>query len=241
MRRITLPHVESEWCITEGLVALDEETGCFLPPLEEGGPPRLLVYLHGITPPLPTSPNKKLVQTAVVEACGRAGVFGLVPRGRRHIGPPHAVDWWAWPTSPEVHAKLAAEIVAKLRDAKAKLEAAVGEPFAKTYLAGGSNGASFASALALSGDLDRFGFHVDGLGIMTGGGPGRHDLASLRDVRPLPTYIGYGSEDEPVKENVLRLHRLLEQAGWPVSLAVHPFPHGSRPEYIDDAFAFWPR
>ena len=241
MEPVTLPHVESEWCIAEGLVSLDEETCCFLPPIEDGVAPRLLVYLHGITPPTKESPNKTLVQTSVVEACGRAGVFGLVPRGRRHIGPPHARDWWAWPTTPEVYAELAAEIVARILDAKSRLETAIGARFARTYLAGGSNGATFVTALALHGDLERFGLHVDGLGAMTGGSAAGHDAASLRGLRPIPTHIGYGSEDEPVQKNAVNLHAVLEEAGWPVSIAVHPFPHGSRPQYLDDAFAFWPR
>lgn len=145
---------------------LDEETCFVLPLLAPGRPRRLLVYLHGIVPPVPTSPQKENVMTSVLHAATRAGAAALVPRGLRGIGPAGAKDWWAWPTSPKSHAEHAPALVARISSAKAKLEERAGAPFERTYLAGSSNGAYFAVNLALRGELD-----VDGVGAMSGGAP----------------------------------------------------------------------
>lgn len=238
-RRIAIATVESEWCVVEGLVSLDDETCAYLPPIEEGQPLRLLVYLHGITPPTKESPNKTVVQSSVLASARRAGAFAIVPRGRRNIGPEGTRDWWAWPTSADAHARLAKEIVAKIVDTKKKLEAAIGAPFDRTYLAGGSNGAYFVTALALRGDLDAFGLHVDGIGVLSGGALGGRDAASLARLRALPTYIGHGTYDEPVKRDARALEAVLARAGWPVRVAPHALSHGTHVEYLYEAFDFW--
>ena len=46
--------VVTDWCI-EGMRALDEDVCYVLPPLAAGQPRQLLVYLHGIVPPVPVS------------------------------------------------------------------------------------------------------------------------------------------------------------------------------------------
>jgi predicted esterase len=236
--KLLLPHVETDWCI-DGLVALDEETCCVLPPPEHGRPRDLLVYLHGITPPTRESPQKTTVQTAVLHASVRAGAAALVPRGRRGIGPGDAKDWWAWPTSPDTHERLAPSIVAKIAAQKKALEAAIGAPFERTFLAGSSNGAYFLVALALRGDLDRLGLHADGIGAMSGGAAGGRGADSLSRVPAIPTYVGYGTYDEETKKNARALLSLLEAARWPLRAAEHPFGHGAKEAYLDEAFAFW--
>lgn len=199
----------------------------------------MLVYLHGITPPLPSSPQKDNVQGAVLHASVRAGAAALVPRGRRGIGPEGARDWWAWPTSPSAHAAHAASIVARLRAAKTKLEALAGAPFERTYLAGSSNGAYFLTALAMRGDLDRLGFSVDGWGAMSGGAPGGATVDALAGRSPAPFYVGYGAYDDDSKKGARALAALLESAHWPVRVAEHPTGHGAREVYLDEAFVFW--
>lgn len=200
-----------------------------LPPLAEGKPRRVLVYLHGIVPPVPTSPQKENVMTAVRNAATRAGAAALVPRGVRGIGPSGSKDWWAWPTSPGKHAELAPALVARIGAAKKKLEALAGAPFERTYLAGSSNGAYFAANLALRGEID-----ADGLGAMSGGAP-----APIARTRPLAVYVGFGTYDETSKNGARALARATEAAGWRTKLAEHPFGHGAREVYLDEAFAFW--
>lgn len=234
-RVLALPPREAEWCI-EGLAALDDETCVAIPnrPARE-----LLVYFHGITPPLKESAQKTTVQTTVKNASVRAGVVGVVPRGRRGIGPTDAKDWWAWPTSSDAHVKHAREIVESLKQTRARLEILAGAPFERTYLAGSSNGAYFLTALALHGDLERLGFMVDGVGAMSGGGTGGIPPAALADKKPIPMYVGFGVHDEETKKNASGLVTLLTTARWPHQRAEHAVGHGAREIYLDEAFAFF--
>jgi len=223
-----LPDVHTDWC-TGGLVGLDEET-CYLPPRSSDKPRRLLIYLHGIIPPAHVgSVQKENVMSAVKNATERAGAAAIVPRGIQGVGPSGSKDWWAWPTSPDAHARHASALVKRIEAAKKKLEDALGAPFAKTYLAGSSNGAYFAVNLALAGEIE-----VDGLGAMSGGAP-----APIKRTKPLAVYVGYGKFDEVSKNGGLALAKATEAAGWKTKVAEHPFPHGAREVYIDEAFAFW--
>lgn len=225
-----LPNVQTDWC-TAGLIGLDSET-CYLPPPSgDARPKRLLVYLHGIVPPAHVGTvQKENVMSSVRNAAQRAGAAAIVPRGIRGVGPSGSKDWWAWPTSPDAHAKHGPALVKRITESKAKLEDALGAPFAKTYLAGSSNGAYFAVNLVLKGELE-----VDGLGAMSGGAPG----AAIQRQKPLAVYIGYGKHDEPSKSGALALAKAAEAVGWKTKVAEHPFPHGAREVYVDEAFAFW--
>jgi predicted esterase len=197
------------------------------------------VYLHGIVPPTRESIQKSTVETAVLHAALRAGAAALVPRGRRGIGPEGARDWWAWPTDPASHAQLVRELVARWARAKTKLEARMGSPFARTYLAGSSNGAYFLSALALRNDCDELGFPIDGYGAMSGGAPGGRSAAALAGRTPRPFYVGFGAYDDETKRGARALATVLEGARWPTLVREHPFGHGAREIYLDEAFAFW--
>jgi predicted esterase len=203
------------------------------------GATRLLVYLHGIVPPLKDSVQKQTVQGAVRKAAARAGVAAMVPRGRRGIGPDGARDWWAWPTEPSTHAQLVREIVARWVVMKKKLEGIAGRPFEKTYLAGSSNGAYFLSALALRGDCDELGFPIDGYGAMSGGAPGGRGADALKGRTTHPIYVGFGTYDAETKAGARALAAVFQGAHWPVRVAEHPFGHGAREVYLDEAFTFW--
>jgi len=180
------------------------------------------------------------VQGAVLKAATRAGAAAIVPRGRRGIGPEGAHDWWAWPTSPSTHAQMVREIVARWIVMKKKLEGIAGRPFEKTYLAGSSNGAYFLSALALRGDCDELGFPIDGYGAMSGGAPGGRGADALKGRTPRPIYVGFGTYDAETKAGARALAAVFHAAHWPVQMAEHPFGHGAREVYLDEAFAFWP-
>jgi predicted esterase len=236
-RSLEPPSVATDWCI-EGMKGLDEDV-CYVLPELRAGPRRLLVYLHGIVPPTKESVQKQTVQGAVLNAARRAGAAAIVPRGRRGIGPEGASDWWAWPTSPATHAKLVKEIVARWVAAKTKLEGIAGAPFERTYLAGSSNGAYFLSALALRGDCDELGFPIAGYGAMSGGAPGGRGADALAGRAPRPVYVGFGTYDAETKSGARALAAVCGAARWPVRIAEHPFGHGAREIYLDEAFTFW--
>ena len=227
-----LPDVHTEWCL-EGWRGLDEGTCYLVPESWDGqGRRRLLVYLSGIVPPVPRSPQKENVQRIVAAAAKRAGAVALLPRGRRGIGPKNAKDWWAWPTSAADHETFAAAMVAEWMVARSKLEAALGAAFERTYLAGSSSGAYFLTALALGGAVE-----MNGYAATSGGAPGlgarRASSATKR-----PFYVGYASGD-PTKGGPKALGAFLASAGLPVRVAEHPGGHEAREVYLDEAFAFW--
>ncbi|MDB4938214.1 MAG: hypothetical protein JWP87_5186 [Labilithrix sp.] len=214
---------------------LDDDCCYVAPP----GATRLLVYLHGIVPPQKDSVQKQTVQSAVMNAASRAGVAAIVPRGRRGIGPEGARDWWAWPTSPGTHAQMVKEIVERWSVLKKKLEQSLALTFERTYLAGSSNGEYFLSAIAQRGDADALGFALDGYGAMSGGATGGRGAAALNRRAPRPVYVGFGTYDAETKTGARALAAVFESAHWPVKLAEHPFGHGAREVYLDEAFAFW--
>lgn len=220
-------------------VPVGDEACAILPPSLPAAPEplELLVYLHGIVPPEGPSPAKANVFRTVAAAANRAGAVALLPRGVRGVGPKGAKDWFAWPTAPSDHGKHAQALVARWTSAKRELEAKVGRAFAQTFLAGSSNGAYFVAALALRGDLETFGFPVDGLGAMSGGAS-VGVVPPERASRP-PFYVGYGTYDEDTKRNVASLASSLAALRWPSRVAEHPLGHGAREVYLDEAFAFW--
>lgn len=220
---LALPELATDWCrppwrgVAEGT--------CYL---AGGGERDLLVYLPGIYPPSPTSPQKDNVERVVLAASRRAGVAALLPRGRRGIGPANAKDWWAWPTAPSSHAMYGRELVAEWAAAREKLEGALGRKFEHVYLAGSSSGAYFLTALVLAAEVA-----ADGYAATSGGAVARVGSPTKR-----PFYVGYGAGD-PTNGGPRALGAFLERSGWPVRVAEHPGGHGAREIYLDEALAFW--
>lgn len=230
---ITQPEVRADWCI-DGLAALDEET-CYVPP-REGGERRLLIYLHGIVPPQTPREGadpKRTVETIVANAARRSGYAALIPRGRRGIGPAFAKDYYAWPTTASDYSKYASSMIASFVLHKEALEKITG-PFARTYLAGSSNGAYFVTSIALHGAMP-----IDGFGAMSGGSPGAMRASMLTAVPPRAFYVGVATADPTTRDGSKALGALLTAAKWPNRLAEHPLGHGAREVYLDEAFAFW--
>jgi predicted esterase len=230
---LPLPDVATDWCLSDILRGLDDSTCYFVPP--DGPPPsRLLIYLSGIVPPVPRSPQKEKVQRIVAAAAKKAGAAAILPRGRRGIGPADTRDWWAWPTTPTDYGAAAKAIVAEWQAARSKLETALGgHRFERVYVAGSSSGAYFLAALAIGG-----GFEADGWAATSGGSPGLVSVAP--NVVKKPFYVGYATGD-PTNGAPKSLGAYLTNAGWPVRMEAHEGGHGAREEYLDEAFAFFRR
>jgi poly(3-hydroxybutyrate) depolymerase len=208
------------------MTALDEET-CYV--LPDARTDELLLYLHGTIPPGKTNPQKTNLGTVLSNTAKRGKFAALLPRGRRGLAPATQKDWWGWPTSATQYQRWASEMVRGFAAKRAKLEALIGAPFARFYVAGSSSGAYFAAALALSGELG-----ADGYAAISGGAwVERNRIAELA---PKPFYVGYGQHDT-VAASARRLGERLRVAGWPVLVAVHPLPHGAREIYLDEALA----
>jgi predicted esterase len=193
----------------------------------------LLLYLHGTIPPGKTSPQKTNLGTVLSNAAKRGKFAALLPRGRRGLAPASQKDWWGWPTSAAQYERWAPELVASFAEKRQKLEALIGAPFARFYVAGSSSGAYFAAALALQGELES-----DGYAAISGGSWVERNR--IADLAPKPFYVGYGQHDT-VAPSARRLGERLLAAGWPVSVAVHPLPHGAREIYLDEALAHFRR
>ncbi len=221
--------VETSWC-KEGFADLDDGS-CYLVPERVGEPRSLLIYLHGVI--APQGDTQRIVQGIVASHARSRGYVAYMPRGRRGIGPGPTKDWWSWPTTAEHHRRHAAAMVQRWNEAKSSLERLTGAPFARTWLAGSSNGAFFATVLALNGE-----FEADGFGAMSGGSRAGRSVARIRAQRRAPFYVGYGTYDD-LKPHPISLGELLREAGWPHRVAVHPTGHGAREVYLEEAVDFW--
>ena len=219
--------VQTDWC-TDTVSALDSETCYALPetPAQE-----LLVYLPGIVPDTPSSPQKTKVMRVASAASTRAGVAVLIPRGLKGLAGKRHRGWLGWPTSEASYRRLVKPIVGRLERSCRALERLAGRKFQRHYVAGSSSGAYFVSLLALHGDM-----RADGYGAMSGGSG--HRTPEISSLKPVPFYIGVGQYDSVVAA-ARGLGTLLTQIGWPVNLAIHPFGHGAREVYLDEAFEFW--
>ncbi len=212
-----LAPIETDWCI-DTVNALDEST-CYVLPDEPTE--TLLIYLHGIVPPIPTSPQKTSVETVVANAARRARVAALIPRGQAGFGPGRRENWFGWPTSEAKYREYAPAFVASFAEKRKKLEDASGITFSRTYIAGSSSGAYFAALLALHG-----GIAADGFGIMSGGRGAK--TAELGTLSSKPVYIGFGKYDRGVRLGALALAEIFRAARWPVRMGEHAVDHGAK-------------
>lgn len=226
---------KSAFCL-EGIVDTLADDACYV--LPDRPTKTLLVYLPGLMPPDPESPEKRTVETVVARAARRAGVAALVPRGpsRDEMAAPGRDEkglgtWRSWPTSDEVYHRHARRIVEHLGSLRRELEALVGAPFERVFLGGSSAGAYFVAHLALRGE-----FPADGYAVISGGS-GR-PAPRLRELPRRPIYVGFGDGDT-VGEKARQMAAQARAAGWNVQVSMHHTGHGSREVYLDEAFALF--
>ena len=197
---------EPSWCAPE-LEALPAEVCHFSRQPDDGSAPRVLViYLHGVIKP--GTKWQWTQERAMVRHAKAHGLTVLVPRGRRGIGPKDMRDWWTWPTSTRAQRQVEDELIDEWMKAKELLEKRSGRAFDKTYVFGFSNGAYYASALALRGRLE-----VDGYGVFAGGS-GKYLRKQARSTkRRPPIYVGYGKKDRAWRDSY-RFGATLRSLGW---------------------------
>jgi predicted esterase len=195
------------WCAPE-LETL-HESACYFAPNPDASGARvrtLVIFLH---PLVGAGSDWQWEQQRLFARLGSANGFSvLMPRGRLGIGPKRAPDIYAWPTAQKMQAEYEDEIIDEWMRAKRTVEEREG-PFTRVLVFGFSNGAYYATSLALRGRLK-----VDGYGIFAGGSGAKY--LRLKAVEPdlrAPIFVGYGTKD-PAHKDQQRLIKMLKSLGW---------------------------
>ncbi|WP_437753752.1 alpha/beta hydrolase [Sorangium sp. So ce1389] len=199
----------------------------------------LVIFLHGVVQP--DSGWQWAQQRGAARAGARRGVAVLMPRGRRGIGP-RAVsrsassmeDWWCWPTSAAAQAAHEDAMLAEWDTARAELERRAGGRFERVLVFGFSNGAYYATSLAMRGRLQ-----VDGYAAFAGGSGARHLERSGAQTRlRVPVFVGWGGKD-PAHKDQVALARMLRRLKWPSrSLGKPRAGHAMTDDQVDEALDF---
>ncbi|HET9957988.1 MAG TPA: hypothetical protein VFQ61_26000 [Polyangiaceae bacterium] len=206
------------WCAPE-LEALSEGM-CFYRPAQaaESEHPVLVLFLHSLV--AVKSDWQWEQQRVLMSAAERHGFSLLMPRGRAGVGPRSAGDVWAWPTSAAKQAEVESELVDEWLRARAQIEARNGRPFERLFVFGFSNGAYYASTLALRNRVA-----ADGYGVFAGGSGGKYaSILGSRTSERAPIFIGYGTKD-PAWHDMVSLADTLKKLGWRHRVKAEPVGH----------------
>jgi len=221
------------WC-AEGLTTLPSEVCAYVPDAKRKteGPRTLVIYLHGVIQP--DTNTQWLQQRAAARVGAKYGFTVIMPRGRRGIGPKTMEQWWTWPTS--IDARIAHEeaLVKEWTAARAALEQKSGQPFERVYVFGFSNGAYYATSLAMRGRLD-----VDGYALFAGGsGAAYHETEAKKTKKRAPIAVAWG-EGDPSHDKQEALAKLLKRLKWPSkALGRRRAGHAMTDEQVEEALAF---
>jgi predicted esterase len=176
---------------------------------EARAPRTLILFLHSLVQFDSTWQCEQ--QRTVLRVAKANGFSALMPRGRRGIGPGRLPDTWAWPTSASAQKEHEDELVAEWASARDELERRQEARFDRLYVFGFSNGAYYASSLALRGRLEE----ADGYAAFAGGAGGKYaSVLGSRTSRRVPLFIGYGTRD-PARNDMRTLAKTLSLLGWP--------------------------
>lgn len=221
----------ARWCAPE-LASLPGEVCSFLPAREAPGPRVLVIFLHGVVQP--ESGWQWAQQRGAARAGARHGVAVMMPRGRRGIGPKAMEDWWCWPTASAAQTAHEDALIAEWDAARAELERRAGGRFERVLVFGFSNGAYYATSLAMRGRLP-----VDGYAAFAGGSGARYlERAGAQTKLRAPVFVGWGGKD-PAHQDQVALAKMLRRLKWPSrSLGKPRAGHAMTDEQVDQAFAF---
>ncbi|XXX74666.1 hypothetical protein WMF30_44150 [Sorangium sp. So ce134] len=219
------------WCAPE-LASLPGEACAFLPARPAPGPRALVIFLHGVVQP--DSGWQWAQQRGAARAGARHGVAVMMPRGRRGIGPKAMEDWWCWPTAAAAQAAHEDAMLAEWDAARAELERRAGGRFERVLVFGFSNGAYYATSLAMRGRLP-----VDGYAAFAGGSGARYlERAGARTKARAPVFVGWGGKD-PAHRDQVALAKMLRRLKWPSrSLGKPRAGHAMTDDQVDQALAF---
>lgn len=225
---------EREWCAPE--IETLSDGMCFFSPdaaerTEPSQPATLVLFLHSLV--AVRSDWQWEQQRQLVRAARAHGVSVLMPRGRAGIGPGRAPDVWAWPTSRRSQDEAEAEILEEWARARAQVEQRRGRPFERLLVFGFSNGAYYASSLALRDRLP-----ADGYGVFAGGSGGRYaSVLGSQSSRRAPIFVGFGTKD-PAHRDMRSLVVTLKKLGWRHRVRAERVGHVVTNAQLDSALRF---
>jgi predicted esterase len=198
------------WC-TEELVTLEGDV-CFAPfpaaSATEGARTRrtLVIFLHGL---LDDGGNWQWPLQRGMIALARHHRFALLaPRGLNGVGPGRLPRQIGWPAREDVRDQEDA-LLAKIMRARREAEVREGAPYDEVFVFGFSNGAYYASSLALRGRLA----DVDGYAVFAGGSAKAGATAPPEARKPL--FVGVASADRTTVQRSRELVKALARAKWP--------------------------
>jgi len=217
------------WCAEE-LSELGDGM-CYFEAAADAPPTTLILFLHTL---VGANSSWQWEQQRLMARTAKAhGLAVLMPRGRRGIGPGRAPDVWAWPTSARAQAKVEDELVAEWQAARAAVETKRGRAFERVLVFGFSNGAYYATSLAMRARLE-----VDGYGIFAGGSGGKyHRLLAAKVERKTPIFVGYGSRDQ-ARRDMQSLVEMLRDLNWPHRSKVQRVGHIVTDDQLRGAITF---
>ncbi len=197
---------ERAWCAEE-LETLPGEVCATEPAADAPRRDVLVVFLHGVIKQDTTWQWAQ--QRSIARAAKKNGFSVIMPRGRTGIGPKGMRDYWTWPTSVRAQKEIESELQLEWNAARSLLEKRRNKPFSKVLVFGFSNGAYYATSLALRGQLP-----VQGYAVFAGGAGAKYLVGPAQSVtRRAPIYVGWGSRDK-AKKDPEGLARALKQLGW---------------------------
>jgi predicted esterase len=237
-----VPPAEAPWCAPE-LEVIEGEVCASSPKRPMSGPRTLVIFLHGVVKP--DSGWQHAQQRAAARAGATHGFSVLMPRGRRGHGPRGMEDWWTWPTGAAAQAKIEGEVIEGWARARAALEAKAGERFERVWIFGFSNGAYYATDLALrarlasGGAAGRTGDGADGFAVFAGGsGAAYLERAAKQAKVRAPLFVGWGGKDAAHGDQV-KLAAMLRRLGWPSKSEAAPRAgHTMVDKHVADAVRF---
>jgi len=211
------PKLAPAWCapgtstLADGMCYFEpppqkESTGEGTAPSEP--PNTLIVFLHSLV--RTDSDWQYEQQRLMLRTASAMNVALLMPRGRAGIGPGRDPRTLAWPGSPQTQELYEEAVLAEWDRARTSVEAKRGQRFSRLLIFGFSNGAYYATTLAV-----RKRYPADGYGLFAGGSGSKYNrLLASRSGAKVPVFVGYGTKD-PAHADMQSLARMLGDLGWP--------------------------
>jgi predicted esterase len=196
------PKEPKPWCAPEL-----EEVGdgiCHFENGEHDGRRTLVIFLHGL---VKNGEGWQHAQQRGLVRGGKTHHFSvLAPRGIVGVNTRYGDDMVAWPTSQTAREEHEAALIEGWKAAIATLEERHAEPYDEIFVVGFSNGAYYATSLAMRAPLAG----VDGYGIFAGGSP-----FAAQTAERAPIFLGLCSKDKTTIDEAKKLEKQLKKSKWP--------------------------